>query len=103
VDAHLNTGRPVLVENESAYDFQRLPAFYQIDVRAERRFLLDRVTLNLYVELVNATLTRGVVSISASRWTTKVVRSRTASASSSHRSASTASSGRQRQRRRGTI
>jgi len=62
--AHLNTGRPVLVKNESDYEFQRLPTFYQIDVRAERRFLFDRVTVNFYVELVNATLNREVVGIS---------------------------------------
>jgi hypothetical protein len=59
---HLNTGRPVLVKNESDYEFVRLPPFYQLDLRAERRFVLDRVTMELYVELVNATLSREVIS-----------------------------------------
>jgi hypothetical protein len=62
---HFNTGRPVLVNAGSASagqteTFVRLPAFYQLDLRAERRFLFDAFTLTLYLEIVNATLTRQV-------------------------------------------
>ena len=41
--AHFNTGRPVLVSNAAGETFQRLPPFYQIDLRADRRFVFDRV------------------------------------------------------------
>lgn len=60
---HLNTGRPVLVSGSQAETFVRLPTFYQLDVRAERRILFDAFTLNLYFELVNATLTREVYQL----------------------------------------
>ena len=36
----------------------RLPTFYQVDVRAERRFLFNAFTLHAYLEVVNATVTR---------------------------------------------
>jgi hypothetical protein len=61
--AHYNSGRPVLVNGAQAETFVRLPAFYQLDLRAERRFLFDAFTLNAYVEVVNATLTREVYQI----------------------------------------
>jgi hypothetical protein len=57
---HLNTGRPVLVTGGQAESFVRLPTFYQLDLRAERRILFDSFTLNIYLELVNATGTREV-------------------------------------------
>jgi hypothetical protein len=57
--AHYNTGRPVLV----AGDFQRLPSFFQIDLRADRRFVFNRFSMEVYFELVNATLDREVVSL----------------------------------------
>ena len=55
---HLNTGRPVLVAGSQAETFVRLPTFYQVDVRAERRFLFNAFTLHAYLEVVNATVTR---------------------------------------------
>jgi hypothetical protein len=61
--AHLNTGRPVLVEYAAGAQFQRLPTFYQIDLRVDRRILYDRFRLNVYVELVNATLSQQVTSL----------------------------------------
>lgn len=61
--AHYNTGRPVLVNGAEAETFVRLPAFYQLDLRAERRFLFDAFTLSAYAEVVNATLTREVYQI----------------------------------------
>jgi hypothetical protein len=55
---HLNTGRPVLIAGSQAETFVRLPTFYQLDVRAERKFLFNTFTLHVYLEVVNATLTR---------------------------------------------
>ena len=60
---HLNTGRPVLVSGSQAETFVRLPTFYQLDLRAERRILFDAFTLNVYFELVNATLSREVYQL----------------------------------------
>jgi hypothetical protein len=60
---HLNTGRPVLVNGDQAETFVRLPTFCQLDLRAERRILFDAFTLNVYVELVNATLSREVYEL----------------------------------------
>jgi hypothetical protein len=56
--AHYNTGRPVLVTGNQGAEFARLPSFYQIDLRADRRFVFDKLTLEAYVELVNATFSR---------------------------------------------
>jgi hypothetical protein len=66
--AHYNSGRPVLINGAvtgaQAETFVRLPAFYQLDLRAERRFLFDAFTLAAYVEVVNTTLTREVYQLS---------------------------------------
>jgi len=65
---HYNTGRPYI-----AYDdlfggrigyFQRLPPFYQVDLRIDRRIVYDKFLLNFYVELVNATWSRQVYAVS---------------------------------------
>ncbi len=65
--AHVNTGRPyVLYEGYGASPgiyVQRLPAFYQIDLRIDRRIVFDRFQLDLYGELVNATLTPEVYAL----------------------------------------
>jgi hypothetical protein len=58
--AHLNTGRPVLVRNSDDETFVRLPTYYQIDLRAERRFLFNWFVLDVYLEIVNCTLNRQV-------------------------------------------
>jgi hypothetical protein len=61
---HYNTGRPYPVQSAFGQpDYVRLPAFWQLDLRAAKRMLLDRATVDLYVELGNATLTREVVAI----------------------------------------
>ena len=60
---HLNTGQPVLVNGTQAEAFVRLPTFYQLDLRAERRILFDAFTLDVYVELVNATDNRMVYGL----------------------------------------
>jgi len=60
---HFNTGRPVLLRGEQAEHFARLPAFYQIDLRVERRILFQVFTLDLYLEAVNVTATREVIEL----------------------------------------
>jgi hypothetical protein len=60
---HLHTGRMVKVEDTTPVDFDRLPPFYQLDLRVDRRFLLDRFAIDVYLEIVNTTLTREVVGL----------------------------------------
>jgi hypothetical protein len=60
---HLNTGRPYIVYNVGGAVFQRLPTFYQVDLRIDRRVTYERFVLNFYFELVNATLSRQVYSV----------------------------------------
>lgn len=60
---HFNSGRPVLVNGEQAQEFVRLPAFYQLDLRVERRILFDRFTLDVFLEVANATATRQVLQL----------------------------------------
>jgi hypothetical protein len=61
---HYNTGRPYpLIDLHSAsylVDYHRLPAFAQLDVRGDKRFVFDRYLMDVYVELVNTTLSREV-------------------------------------------
>jgi hypothetical protein len=64
--AHLHTGRPVLIRDRTPQEYGRLPTFYQLDLRADRRFVFDAFTLELYVELVNATLSREVFALQQS-------------------------------------
>ena len=64
--AHFNTGRPVLVSDSAGETFQRLPPFYQIDLRADRRFIFDKFAIDGYFELVNATLSRQIVGLTQS-------------------------------------
>ncbi len=64
---HLHTGRVVPVSNITPLEMARLPPFYQLDLRLDRRFIHDTWTLDAYIELVNATLTREVVGLIATR------------------------------------
>jgi hypothetical protein len=59
---HLNTGRRAPVIG-SGGQYQQLPAYYQLDVRFERRFIFDRFMMSLYADFANATLTREVVQV----------------------------------------
>ncbi len=61
--AHLHTGRPVLIDQATPQELRRLPTFYQIDLRADRRFVMNAFTFEIYFELVNATLSREVVAL----------------------------------------
>ena len=63
---HINTGRPYPVfdeDNPGPPDYTRLPTFYQLDVRADKRFVFEKYVLDVYVEAVNTTLTRQVFDI----------------------------------------
>ncbi|HXJ21560.1 MAG TPA: hypothetical protein VMT03_15150 [Polyangia bacterium] len=60
---HFNTGRPFFLQDPNADTYQRLPSYYQLDLRVDRPVVYDKFTLNLYAELVNATLTSEVFSI----------------------------------------
>lgn len=60
---HINTGRPVLVQSSQSAEFVRLPTFYQLDVRAEKKYLFDSVTLHAYAEVVNGSMRRTVISL----------------------------------------
>jgi hypothetical protein len=64
--AHLNTGRPSFHYDTLGNPYERLPAYYQVDLRFDRRYYFDKFTLNFYVELVNATLNRQVYAITES-------------------------------------
>jgi hypothetical protein len=60
--AHYASGRPFpIYEASRLTEYRRLPAFYQLDLRFDRRWIFDRFILNAYLELVNATATREVV------------------------------------------
>jgi hypothetical protein len=68
---HYNSGRPFAVAlpgNSSEVEYRRLPPFYQLDLRADRRMVFDRFTLTAYVELGNITLTREVTALSTTSY-----------------------------------
>ncbi len=67
---HYNTGRlyPVFDQGSHGSDrqavtYQRLPAFHQVDVRFDRRWVFDKYILDLYLEFINTTLTRQVFDV----------------------------------------
>jgi hypothetical protein len=64
--AHFNTGRPYAYYDAAGGHFQRLPAFYQVDLRVDHRVFFDKFLLNVYAELVNASLTRQVYAVTQS-------------------------------------
>jgi hypothetical protein len=65
---HYNSGRPFAVPlpgNSSDVEYRRLPPFYQLDLRADKRMVFDRFTLTAYLDLGNVTLTREVTALSS--------------------------------------
>ena len=62
---HYNTGRPYPVYKECTgrVDYQRLPPFFQLDWRVDKRFIFNRFVMSAYLELVNSTLTREVYDL----------------------------------------
>jgi len=64
---HYNSGRPFPIPTATGgAEYQRLPAFYQLDLRADKRWLFDRWLLDVYIEFGNATLTRNVTNLTVS-------------------------------------
>jgi hypothetical protein len=60
---HYHTGRPYPVPSAFGFggaEYRRLPPFPELDLRGEKRIAFERWTLNVYVELGNATLSREV-------------------------------------------
>ena len=47
----------------SGGSYQKLPAFYKLDLRAERRIIFDRFVMSVYADFANVTLTREVVQV----------------------------------------
>ena len=72
VRVHVNTGRPILLQSSQSAAFVRLPTFYQLDLRAERKYLFDAFTLHLYAEIVNASMRRTVISLEQNPLTNEV-------------------------------
>jgi hypothetical protein len=60
---HLRTGRPVEVDHARPARFMRLPPYFQLDLRLERRSLFDSFSISYYLEVVNATLSRQVTDL----------------------------------------
>jgi hypothetical protein len=63
---HYNTGRFAPIFG-SGGQYQPLPAFFQLDLRADRRFVFDRFVLDVFADFANATLSREVVQLAATR------------------------------------
>jgi hypothetical protein len=59
---HYNTGRRAPIIGTGGM-YEDLPAFYQLDLRVERRYVFDRFTMSLYADFANVTLTREVVQV----------------------------------------
>jgi hypothetical protein len=59
---HYNSGRPYPVYDPGFgwVDYQRLPAFVQLDLRGDKRFVFDSYVMDIYLELVNSTMSQEV-------------------------------------------
>ena len=57
---HYNSGRPFPFYDKRSFlvDYQRLPAFAQLDLRGDKRFVFDRYVMDVYLEVVNVTRSR---------------------------------------------
>jgi len=58
---HYNTGRHAPIIHSGNYE--DLPPFYQLDLRAERRIVFDRFVMSIYADFANVTLTREGVQV----------------------------------------
>jgi hypothetical protein len=59
---HYHTGRRAPIFN-SGGEYAQLPAFYQLDLRADRRFVFDRFVMDVFADFANTTLTREVIQV----------------------------------------
>ena len=59
---HYNTGRPFpLFDTRSEFvAYSRLPSFPQLDLRGDKRFRFETFVMDVYLELINSTLSREV-------------------------------------------
>jgi len=62
---HLNTGRWAPVIDSPGGDYRQLSPYYQLDLRAERRFVFDRFVMDLYADFENITLNNEPVQFEA--------------------------------------
>jgi len=63
---HYNSGRPYPLYSQRSFSVEsyvNLPAFAQLDLRADKRFFFDSFIFDVYLELVNSTLSRQVYDI----------------------------------------
>ena len=60
---HFHTGRyaPIFGTDAEPARSSRLPSYFQLDVRAEKRFVFDKVLADLYVDLGNVLFQREVI------------------------------------------
>ena len=49
--------------NSPGGDYQQLPTYYQLDLRAERRFVFDRFVMDVYVDIANVTIDPEVLQL----------------------------------------
>jgi len=57
---HLHTGRNAPLFDRAG-SYRQIPSYYQVDLRAERRFLFDRFILDLFLDVANATFNRQLI------------------------------------------
>jgi hypothetical protein len=60
---HYNSGRPYPLYSNRTFEVEeyiRMPAFPQLDLRGDKRFIFDKFIMDVYLELVNSTLSREV-------------------------------------------
>jgi hypothetical protein len=70
---HYNSGRPYPVFNQSTLepgnrdqrpvDYANLPDFFQLDLRFDKRWVMERYVMDVYIELVNSTLSEQVYDL----------------------------------------
>ena len=65
---HYNSGRPYPLYNNTnasygVESYINLPAFPQLDLRCDKRFIFDKFVMEVYLELVNATRSREVYDV----------------------------------------
>jgi len=63
---HYNSGRPYPLYSNLTYEVEeyiRMPGFPQLDLRGDKRFIFDKFIMDVYLELVNSTLSREVYDV----------------------------------------
>jgi TonB dependent receptor len=63
VGFHLNTGRWAPVINSPVGAYQQLPLYYQVDLRAERRFVFDWFVMDVYADFENLTMNPEILQL----------------------------------------